>query len=169
MTEEQKRLTLHCHLLVWVVGYQDFSTLRETMDKTPGSYQELASFLSRTIFSQVASPEDVRHAMCGGDEPTGTEADHIPPLQNALERPATECIAKPPPSACWLTPDDERDVVTEERYLAELHADLANITTKANTHSCTFTCHKHGHANSCRYAHALCRKRPFLCSVSLSS
>ncbi|CAN0352456.1 unnamed protein product, partial [Ectocarpus sp. 13 AM-2016] len=49
MTEEQRRLTLHCHLLVWVYGFNDFGTLRDFMDKTPDSYQELASFLSRTI------------------------------------------------------------------------------------------------------------------------
>ncbi|CAN0208553.1 unnamed protein product, partial [Scytosiphon promiscuus] len=54
MTEEQKRLTLHCHLLVWCVGYNDFSDLRKTMDTSPDTYQRLATFLSRIIFSQVA-------------------------------------------------------------------------------------------------------------------
>ncbi|CAN0264154.1 unnamed protein product, partial [Ectocarpus sp. 12 AP-2014] len=27
----------------------------------------------------------------------------------------------------------------------------AEITNAANTHQCTYTCHKHGHANSCRF------------------
>lgn len=157
MTEEQKRLTLHCHLLVWTVGYQDFSSLRETMDKTPGMYQDLATFLSRTIFSQVASPKDVAHAMRGDVEPTGTAEDHISPVQNPLERPATECIAIAPPSGCGSRPhcgsrpQQEHQVTNEDQYLADFHADLANITTKANTHACTFICHKHGHAKSCRY------------------
>ncbi|CAN0469938.1 unnamed protein product, partial [Scytosiphon promiscuus] len=53
MTEEQRRLTLDCHLLVWVFGFNDFASLRDLMDKTPGSFEELAGFLSRTIFCQV--------------------------------------------------------------------------------------------------------------------
>lgn len=125
------------------------------MDKTPESYQQLASFLSRTIFSQVASEEDVGHALRGDAEPTGAEGDRVPPPQNPLERPATECIAVPPPSTCFPPPQVERDDVAEDEYLREFHADVANITTKANTHTCTFTCHKHGHANSCRYVNLL--------------
>ena len=150
MTEEQRRLTLHCHLLVWSVGYNDFTSLRETMDKNPETYQELASFLSRTIFSQIASPADVGHALRGHAEPNGAESDHVPPPQNPLERPPTECIAIPPPSACCTPPADGADVATEDEYLREFHADIAHITSKANTHTCTFTCHKYGHANSCR-------------------
>lgn len=151
MTEEQKRLTLHCHLLVWCYGYQDFSSLRDTMDKTPDSYQELASFLSRTIFCQVASEEDVQHAFRGDEEPTGTERDHVPPAEDPLERPATECIPVPPPSACYPPPRIERNVVAENEYFRHFQPDVANVTRKANTHACTFTCHKFGHANSCRY------------------
>lgn len=121
------------------------------MDETPGSYQELATFLSRTIFSQIASPDDVGHAVRGDAEPTGANSDHVPPPQDPLERPATECIAVPPPSACCPPPGVEPDVAAEHKYLGELHADLANITTKANVHACTFTCHKRGSADSCRY------------------
>ncbi|CAN0048167.1 unnamed protein product, partial [Ectocarpus fasciculatus] len=151
MTEEQKRLTLHCHLLVWCHGYQDFSSLRDTMDKTPDSYHELASFLSRTIFCQVASEADVQHAFRGDEEPTGTERDHVPPAEDPLERPATECIPVPPPSACYPPPRIERNVVAENEYFRHFQPDVANVTRKANTHACTFTCHKFGHANSCRY------------------
>lgn len=150
MTEEQKRLTLHCHLLVWSVGFQDFSTLREGMDRTPDSYEQLACFLSRTIFSQVATEEDVQHALRGGPEPNDADRDHVPPPEGPLERPATECIAAPPPSACFTPPGVDRHLDTEDLYLRKFHADLANITAKANMHACTFTCHKFGHANSCR-------------------
>ncbi|CAM9864678.1 unnamed protein product, partial [Laminaria digitata] len=111
MTEEQRRLTLHCHLLVWVFGFNDFSSLRDLMDKTPGSYQDLA-------------------------EP--------------LERLAKECITVPPPSACFPPPGVERDVATEDNYLLHFHSELADITRTANMHACTFTCHKHGHVDTCR-------------------
>lgn len=151
MTEEQKRLTLHCHLPIWSVGYNDFSSLRETIDKNAGSYQELASLLSRTIFSQIASPEDVQDAMRGGAEPSGVDSDHVPPPNDPVERPATECIAVPPPSVCCPPPRVDADVVTADKYLGEFHANLANITATANTHRCTFTYHKHGHAKSYRY------------------
>lgn len=152
MTEEQKRLTLHCHLLVWSVGYNDFSNLRKTMDNAPDCYQRLATFLSRTIFSQVATTDDVGHAMRGDAEPTGGQQDRMSPPANPLERPATECVAVPPPSACFPPPGLEPDRICQDTYLAKFQGDLANITTKANTHTCTFTCHKHGHAKSCRYA-----------------
>ncbi|CAM9277519.1 unnamed protein product, partial [Laminaria digitata] len=122
MTEEQRRLTLHCHLLVWVFGFNDFASLRDFMDKTPESYQDLACFLSRTIFSQIASAEG-------------------------------ECIAVPPPRSCFSPPSVERDVRNEEEYLEHFHSDLADITRTANVHACTFTCHKHGHVDSCRCMH----------------
>ncbi len=87
MTEEQKRLTPHCHLVLWVFGYNDFSSLRNVMDKKPGTYQQLAGFLSRVIFSQIASEADVRHAVRGEQEPThNSESDRLPPPQNELER-----------------------------------------------------------------------------------
>ncbi|CAM9620603.1 unnamed protein product [Ectocarpus fasciculatus] len=123
MTEEQRRLTLHCHLLVWVYGFNDFGTLRDFMDKTPDSYQELACFLK-----------------------DGTP----PPSRDPLKRPATETIAMPPPSACFPPPGVERDVAADEQYLGLLRAEAAEITKAANMHQCTYTCHKHGHANSCR-------------------
>ena len=34
LQEEQRRLTLHCHLLVWVFGYNDFASFRDLVDKT---------------------------------------------------------------------------------------------------------------------------------------
>ncbi|CAM9552138.1 unnamed protein product, partial [Laminaria digitata] len=49
MTEEQRRLTLHCHLLVWIYGFNDFASFRDLMDKTPQRYAELALFFSRIV------------------------------------------------------------------------------------------------------------------------
>ena len=141
---------LHCHLLVWVYGFNDFASLRDVMDRTPGSYQELSTFLSRTIFSQVASYEDVQHAMQGAPEPEG---DHrtAPPERDPLERPAKECVAVGPSPASYPPPGVDRDLISEEAFLRKFHADVASITTTANMHECTFTCHKYGHADSCRY------------------
>eukprot|EP00903_Cladosiphon_okamuranus_P013925 g12952.t1 len=65
MTEEQRRLMLHCHLLVWVYGYTDFASFRALLDKTPEKYNELARFLERVIFNQVASLADVNVAQHG--------------------------------------------------------------------------------------------------------
>lgn len=152
MTEEQRRLTLHCHLLVWVFGFNDFASLRAFMDKTPGSYQELALFLSRTIFSRIASAEGVRHTMQGAPEPAPTDAADSPLIpRDPLERAVKECIAVPPPRSCFPPPTVERDVANEEQYLEHFRSDLADITKTANVHACTFTCHKHGHPDSCRY------------------
>ncbi|CAN0352673.1 unnamed protein product, partial [Pylaiella littoralis] len=67
MTEEQRRLMLYCHLLVWVFGYNDFSSFGDLMDKSPEKYNKLARFLERVIFNQVASLADVNMAMHGHD------------------------------------------------------------------------------------------------------
>lgn len=120
------------------------------MDQTPERYQELATFLSRTIFSQVASREDINHAFRGSPEPSNEEGDRVPPSQDPLERHATECIALPPPCACCHPPGVATDQPAEDIYLQKVHADVSNITEKASRHVCTFTCHKHGHAKSCR-------------------
>ena len=64
MTEEQRRLMLHCHVLVWVYGYTDFSSFRSLLDKTPVK-NELARFLKRVIFNQVATLGDVNVALHG--------------------------------------------------------------------------------------------------------
>lgn len=150
MTEEQRRLMLHCHLLVWVYGFNEFASLRDVMDKTPGSYQEVATILSRTILSQITSYEDLQHVMQGEPEPTG-DLRTAPPEQSALERPAKECVVMPPPPSCFPRPGADRDVRSEESYLRKFHSDVANITKTANTHECTFTCRKYGHIDSCRY------------------
>ena len=65
MTEEQRRLSHHCHLLVSVFGYNDFASFRDLMDQTPERYGELAEFLNRVIFNQVASISDVSLAVSG--------------------------------------------------------------------------------------------------------
>lgn len=46
--EEQKRLVLHFHVLVWVYGYNDSASFRALMDKTPQRYdtRELGQFFS---------------------------------------------------------------------------------------------------------------------------
>ena len=63
MTEEERRLSLHCHLLEWVFGYNDFASFRNFTDKTPERYGKLANFLDRVIFNQVATSGDVHLAM----------------------------------------------------------------------------------------------------------
>eukprot|EP00903_Cladosiphon_okamuranus_P018114 g16669.t1 len=102
MTEEQRRLMLHCHLLVWVDGYTDFSSFRVLLDKTPEKCNELAHFLERVIFNQVASLADVNVALHGhslGDvshDPADTEAA-VETLDPAIID-ARRRIAESPPS-----------------------------------------------------------------------
>ena len=67
MTEEQRRLMLHCHLLVWVYGCNDFSSFRALLDKTPQKYNKLARFLEQVIFNQVATLADVNLTLHGHD------------------------------------------------------------------------------------------------------
>ncbi|CAN0576475.1 unnamed protein product, partial [Laminaria digitata] len=101
MTEEQRRLTLHCHLLVWIYGFNDFGSFRELMDKTPERYAELARFFSRVVFNQIASKDDVRHALLGTEEPPSSDEPASVPATGESSQPddtapAKQCLAVAP-------------------------------------------------------------------------
>ncbi|CAM9735414.1 unnamed protein product, partial [Ectocarpus sp. 13 AM-2016] len=125
MTEEQKRLTLHCHLLVWVYGYNDFASFRELMDKTPTRYFELAEYLDKVIFNQIATLSDINH----------------------------ERMAVPPPSSCFPRDGQTRNNVHDDKYAHIMYLDLAGLTGGANLHKCQATCRKFNHGDSCSIAH----------------
>ncbi|CAN0249308.1 unnamed protein product, partial [Ectocarpus fasciculatus] len=114
MTEEQKRLTLHCHLLVWVFGYNDFASFRDLMDKTPTRYTELAQYLDRVIFNQIATLSDINHVMRGvqhaSSPPSEVEGDEAMPAADPLVREAKECMAIPPPPSCFPPAAASNDV-----------------------------------------------------------
>ncbi|CAN0223398.1 unnamed protein product, partial [Scytosiphon promiscuus] len=122
MTEEQRRLSLHCHLLVWVFGYNDFDSFRNLMDKTPERYGELVKFLDRVIYNQVAT----------------------------LMRDPKECLPVPPPTACFPRGDARRCPQHDSAFARLMYLDLAGLTTGANLHKCQATCHKYNHRDSCR-------------------
>lgn len=157
MTEEQRRLTLHCHLLVWIYGFNDFNSFRELMDKTPERYADLARFFSRIIFNQVASKDDVRHALQGTDEPSSAnDTSSVPVTEESsqtdgVDRPAKQCLPSAPPPECWPRRGVERSLRHDNEFIDHMQPDVAEVTTSANVHKCCFTCHKGGHEDSCRY------------------
>lgn len=151
MTEEQRRLMLHCHLLVWVYGYNDCASFRDLMDKPPEKYSKLARFLERVIFNQVASLVDVKLAMHGHDVP-GSSEEAPPPdtTPDPLVVSAKERIARAPPTACYPHPDDPRCRIHDEAFARLMYLDLAELTPGVNEHKCQPTCHKYNHKDSCR-------------------
>ncbi|MEP4214427.1 MAG: hypothetical protein ABJL35_03620, partial [Parasphingorhabdus sp.] len=114
-TEVQRRLTVHCLLLVWVYGFNDFGSFRELMDKTPERYAELARFVWRVVFNQIASKGDVRHALLGTEEPLSSdEPASVPATRESSQTddtaPAKECFAVAPPSESWPRAGVDRSV-----------------------------------------------------------
>lgn len=155
MTEEQRWLTLHCHLLVWVYGFNDFTSFRELMDKTPERYAELACFFSRIVSNQIASKDDLSHALQGADEPAvSSELPSVPDatVSSGTESitPVKQCLATPPPAQCWRRPGVERSLPHDNDFVPHMQPDSAEVTTSANVHKCSFTCHKGGPEDSCR-------------------
>ncbi|CAB1100401.1 unnamed protein product [Ectocarpus sp. CCAP 1310/34] len=157
MTEEQRRLMLHCHLLVWVYGYNDFSIFRELMDKSPEKYNKLARFLEQVIFNQVATLTDTNLAFDGHEyehmsrasEDTGTsEAGPDPQHVAAKER-----IARPPPTACFPRDGVDRCRVHDEAFSRLVYLDLAEITPAVSLHKCQLACNKFNHRDSCRFGY----------------
>ncbi|CAB1107609.1 unnamed protein product [Ectocarpus sp. CCAP 1310/34] len=151
MTEEQKRLTLHCHLLVWVYGYNDFASFRELMDKTPTRYFELAEYLDKVIFNQIATLSDINHVMRGVQPSPEVETDVPAPPPDQLMRPAKERMAVPPPSSCFPRDGQPRNNVHDDKYAHLMYLDLAGLTGGANLHKCQATCRKFNHGDSCRF------------------
>ncbi|CAM9426660.1 unnamed protein product [Laminaria digitata] len=153
MTEEQRRLSLHCHLLVWVFGYNDFASFRKLMDKTPERYAEFAEFLDRVIFNQVATLGDVNLAMSGvrQGEPGQSDADHEPLPPDPLMRDPKECLPVAPPTACFPRGGEDPCPHHDSAFARLMYLDLASLTTGANLHKCQATCHKYNHKDSGRF------------------
>lgn len=157
MTEEQRRLTLHCHLLVWVFGYNDFASFRSLMDETPERYTELAQFLNRVIFNQIATLGDVNLAMHGKEESdiflSGSDNMELPmghAPRDLLVRAAKECIAIPPTNDSFRRAEAPRSAVDDNNFAILMQKDLADLTSGENLHKCCATCHKGNHAADCR-------------------
>ena len=155
MTEEQKRLMLHCHAIVWVYGYTDYESLRDLLDQTPDKYAKLAQFLERIIFNQVASLADIDLAMHGyssaDDSPSSQEtprSDRQP--QESLIIDSRQRLARPPPAECFPRAGTNRCKVHDEAYARLMYLDLADLTPAVNLHTCQATCHKYNHHDSCR-------------------
>ena len=155
MTEEQKRLTLHCHAICWVYGYSDFDSFRALLDKSPEKYAKLAQFLEQVIFNQVATLGDVNLALYGhGSETTSTSSQDTSASSDRSRDPliidARQRLPRPPPAECFPRADVDRCLVHDEAYARLMYLDLAELTPAVNLHSCQPTCHKYNHGDSCR-------------------
>ncbi|CAB1108241.1 unnamed protein product [Ectocarpus sp. CCAP 1310/34] len=137
MTKEQRRLMLHFHVLVWVYGFNDFSSFRDLMDKRPEKYNKLARFLERVIFNQVVSFANVNLAMHGHD--------HTP---RASSEPEPENVSDPlhafPVERCF---------VHDDSYPRFMYLDLAELVPGAQLHRCQPTCHKFNNRDKCRFGY----------------
>lgn len=152
MTEEQKRLTLHCHILLWVFGYNDFASFRALMDKTPHRYTQLAQYLDKVIFNQVATLDDINRVMHGFDKAPVSQVDTNPslPPSDPHVRHAKERMGVPPPESCFPRRGHARCRLHDDDYARLMYLDLAELTPGANLHKCQSTCHKYNHPGSCR-------------------
>ncbi|CBJ31141.1 conserved unknown protein [Ectocarpus siliculosus] len=149
MTEEQKRLVLHRHLLVWVFGYNDFASFRDLMDRTPARYTELAQYLDNIIFNQGATLADITRVMHGGLEGISTLPVGDTCQTDPNHRHAKECLPTAPPTNCFPRDGEDRCPVHDQAYARLMYLDLAGITPGANLHKCNATCTKYNHLNSC--------------------
>ncbi|CAB1096245.1 unnamed protein product [Ectocarpus sp. CCAP 1310/34] len=151
MTEEQRRVMLHSHVVVWVYGFNEFSSFRDLMDKRPEKYK-LARFLERVIFNQVASFADVNLAMHGHDHTPRASSELEPEnVSDPLVRPAKERMAQPPSPACFPRQGVKRCPVHDDSYARLMYLDLAELVPGAQLHRCQPTCHKFNNRNKCRF------------------
>ncbi|CAN0560927.1 unnamed protein product, partial [Ectocarpus sp. 12 AP-2014] len=116
MTEEQKRLVLHCHLLVWVFGYNDFASFRDLMDRTPARYTELAQYLDNIIFNQVATLADITRVMHGAVEGTSTLLVGDTCQKDPNHRHAKEYLPTAPSTDCFPRDGEDRCPIHDQAY-----------------------------------------------------
>ncbi|CAN0076480.1 unnamed protein product, partial [Ectocarpus sp. 13 AM-2016] len=69
MTEEQHRLMLHGHLMVWVHGFTSREQLRQDVGYSLKKHAELAKYIGRIIYNQVMSVEEVEFGLFNQSEP----------------------------------------------------------------------------------------------------
>ncbi|CAN0479746.1 unnamed protein product, partial [Scytosiphon promiscuus] len=70
MTEEQFRLTLHAHILVWVYGYNDREQLRDDLGTSLQKHVDLARYVGRIVCNQLVSKEEADFCLLHREEPT---------------------------------------------------------------------------------------------------
>ncbi|CAN0522323.1 unnamed protein product, partial [Ectocarpus sp. 8 AP-2014] len=73
MTEEQHRLMLHGHLMVWVHGFTSREQLRNDVGHNLKKHAELAKYIGRIIYNQVMSLEEVEFGLLNACEPVYNE------------------------------------------------------------------------------------------------
>ncbi|CAM9810158.1 unnamed protein product, partial [Ectocarpus sp. 13 AM-2016] len=69
MTEEQHRLMLHGHLMVWVHGFTSREQLRNDLGHILKKHTERAKYIGRIIYNQVMSLEEVEFGLLNASEP----------------------------------------------------------------------------------------------------
>ncbi|CAM9698129.1 unnamed protein product, partial [Ectocarpus fasciculatus] len=69
MTEEQHRLMLHGHLMVWVHGFTSREQLRQDVGGSLKKHADLAKYIGRIIYNQVMSVEEVDFGLFNQSEP----------------------------------------------------------------------------------------------------
>ncbi|CAN0520851.1 unnamed protein product, partial [Ectocarpus sp. 12 AP-2014] len=69
MTEEQHRLMLHGHLMVWVHGFTSREQLRNDIGHSLKKHAELGKYIGRIIYNQVMSVEEVEFGLLNQSEP----------------------------------------------------------------------------------------------------
>ena len=130
MTEEQNRLMLHAHLLVWVYGYNDFVSFRALMDKTPQRYTELVRYLDNIVFNQIATLADVTRVLTGVEttgDPSGDSPNTPQPPRDPLLRNPKECLPDEPPVRTYPPAGEPRD--KDATWARLFYLDLTSIIT----------------------------------------
>lgn len=146
MTEEQKRLMLHCHLLVWVHGFTSFAALRDELDDNHRQYEDLAKFFSRVILNQIASREDVDVCLRGQPEcDVSSPADHLSAARDASVCHAKKCLIPDVDWRCLLVSGEEWCADALRQYGVKIHADMADITSAVNLHKRVPACFSKAH------------------------
>lgn len=106
MTEEQRRFMLHYHLLVWVYGYNDFSSFRVLIYGQDSRKIQRVDSLSRASYLQSSSQALHGHgdtessasaAECGAEPAAESAVEHAAesPPEHAAEQTESEQLQDP--------------------------------------------------------------------------
>ena len=142
--EQQGRLTLHIHLLLWIKGGLTPDEIRDRIiDPTSDFQQRIVEYIENA------------HQ---GEFMTGTQADVLSSVSKAMQTDTyldpTETLPEPPPAPCAIVPASNCKDCERCRKLKVWREEFAHkvddVISKSNIHTCSTNINKNGTRNKAR-------------------
>jgi hypothetical protein len=148
--EQQGRLSLYFHSLVWIKGAPMPEEARQlVMDRTSSFFKQQAEYLESVYQGHFMS--GMQEQVCANVETASTSADYQDP---------TETLPTPPPLLCKKQCNECLKCNRKQGWWSSFFSTIDDILLKSNVHKCYSTLRKDG-KQSGRFAFTGCLDNRF--------